>query len=130
MVEPTTTARRTDPGLKWLVVGGVVTMGMLSLLVAFIADTISRSGPTGTGAMGFLGFVVAGAAAAVAFGPIGRAVGTRILGGGVVGTDPAVESEIEALRFQVEDLRQALSETHERLDFTERLLASGTEKRS
>ncbi|MGH7733454.1 MAG: hypothetical protein ACREOE_07095, partial [Gemmatimonadales bacterium] len=89
----------------------------------------AKIGPSGSGAVGFLGFMVGGAAAAVAFGPIGRAIGARILGGGA-GSDPAVEAEIDALRFQVEDLRQALSETHERLDFTERLLASGTEKRT
>ncbi|MGH7531898.1 MAG: hypothetical protein ACREL4_01295 [Gemmatimonadales bacterium] len=124
-----TSVRRSDPGLKWLVAGGVVTIGILSLLMAFLADTIAKIGPNGGGAVGFLGFMVGGAAAAVALGPIGRAVGTRILGGGA-GTDPAVEAEIDALRFQVEDLRQALSETHERLDFTERLLASSTEKRT
>ncbi|MGH7591400.1 MAG: hypothetical protein ACREL2_08155 [Gemmatimonadales bacterium] len=121
--------RRSDPGLKWLVAGAVVAIGIMSLLMAFLADTIAKIGPSGSVAVGFLGFMVGGAAAAVAFGPIGRAIGARILGGGA-GSDPAVDAEIDALRFQVEDLRQALSETHERLDFTERLLASGTEKRT
>ena len=129
MAEQMTSVRRSDPGLKWLVAGGVLTTGILSLLLAFLADTIGRSGPSGAGPLGFLGFAVAAAVAAVAFGPIGRAVATRILGGGA-GTDPAVETEMDSLRFQVDDLRQALSETHERLDFTERGLASRPQKGS
>lgn len=129
MVEQLTSVRRSDPGLKWLVAGGVLTTGMLCMLVAFLADTVGRDGPSGAAAVGVLGLLVAGAAAAIALGPIGRALATRILGGGA-GTDPALDSEVDALRFQVEDLRQALAETHERLDFTERLLAGSSEKRS
>lgn len=129
MTEQSTGARRSDPGLKWLVAGGVVSLGMLSLLVAFLADTVGRNGPSGAGAVGFLGFVMAAAVAAVALGPIGRSVGKRILGNDP-GPDLAVEAEVDGLRLQVDDLRQALAETHERLDFTERLLSRGAEKRS
>lgn len=51
---------------------------------------------------------------------IGRAVADRIRGGGSVGTDPAMVEEVERLRIEV-------SELHERMDFTERLLAAQRE---
>ncbi len=37
--------------------------------------------------------------------------------------DPAVDRELTALRDQMDSMQQQLHETHERLDFTERLLA-------
>ncbi len=40
-----------------------------------------------------------------------------------LGTDPRIAERLEALEQEVGSLRQELSETHERLDFTERLLA-------
>lgn len=129
MPEQLTGMRRSDPGFKWLVAAGVASLAILSLLVAFMADSIGRSGPSGAGAVGFLGFIMAGAVAAVAFGPIGRAIGKRMLGSDA-GPDLAVEAEVEELRLQVDDLRQALAETHERMDFTERLLASNSDKRT
>ena len=129
MPEQLTGMRRSDPGFKWLVAGGVASTGILSLLVAFLADTVGRNGPSGAGAVGFLGFVMAGAVAAVALSPIGRAVAKRILGSDP-GPDLAVEAEVDGLRLQMDDLRQALAETHERMDFTERLLASGPDKRT
>jgi uncharacterized protein YlxW (UPF0749 family) len=39
--------------------------------------------------------------------------------------DPALNSEVAALRDQVDALQQQLYETQERLDFTERLLTQG-----
>jgi hypothetical protein len=49
------------------------------------------------------------------------------------GTELQGESELrprlEALEFEVSDLRRELSEAHERLDFTERMLAKGPETR-
>lgn len=51
---------------------------------------------------------------------IGRAVADRIRGGIPSGTDPALVEEVERLRIEV-------SELHERMDFTERLLASQRE---
>jgi hypothetical protein len=39
------------------------------------------------------------------------------------GADPRITQRIDALEQEVGTLRQELSETHERLDFTERLLA-------
>jgi hypothetical protein len=40
-----------------------------------------------------------------------------------------LEARFEALEFEVSDLRRELSETQERLDFAERLLAQGQESR-
>lgn len=53
---------------------------------------------------------------------IGRALAHRIGGGSA---DSSVEAELRELRGEVEALRQDLSETQERLDFTERMLAAG-----
>ena len=72
-------------------------------------------------------FIFGGAAIAlVAYSPIGKAFAARIRGetpaalASLQGTDPAVLEELDRLR-------QDISEVHERLDFTERLLASRTE---
>lgn len=51
---------------------------------------------------------------------IGRAIADRIGGGSPVGTDPALVEEVERLRLEVGEL-------HERMDFTERLLATQRE---
>jgi hypothetical protein len=40
-----------------------------------------------------------------------------------------LEPRLEALEFEVSDLRRELSEAQERLDFTERMLAKGPESR-
>ncbi|HMV32118.1 MAG TPA: hypothetical protein PKA50_08355 [Gemmatimonadales bacterium] len=42
---------------------------------------------------------------------------------------PQVEEELAALREQVDGLQQALAETQERVDFTERLLTRGQAER-
>lgn len=55
------------------------------------------------------------------FGPIGQALAKRIAGDGQ--ESHLHERRLDALAGQVEDLRHQLAETHERLDFTERLLA-------
>ena len=72
-------------------------------------------------------FIFGGAAIAlVAYSPIGKAFAARIRGetpaalASLQGTDPAVLEELDRLR-------QDISEVHEPLDFTERLLASRTE---
>jgi hypothetical protein len=54
---------------------------------------------------------------------IGKAIARRI--GGEAGVLPALEGEIKELRAEVEALRGELMETQERLDFAERLVASG-----
>jgi hypothetical protein len=54
---------------------------------------------------------------AVSFSPIGRAIAERIRGAPLdSGADPAVYEELERMRGD-------MAELHERLDFTERLLA-------
>jgi hypothetical protein len=54
---------------------------------------------------------------------IGRALARRI--GGEEGAAPALAGEVQELRAEVEALRGELMETQERLDFTERMIASG-----
>ncbi len=67
-----------------------------------------------------------GSLAVIAYSPIGKAFAARIRGetpgamAALQGTDPAVLEELDRLRAE-------LSEVHERLDFTERLVASRTE---
>lgn len=57
-------------------------------------------------------------------GPLGRAIGERIAGRRDAGDD----REIQDLKGEVEELRHALSEVLERLDFAERLLARQEER--
>jgi len=57
-----------------------------------------------------------GTAVLLAFSPVGKALADRIRGRGVVLQDPEVIEDLNALRQEVADL-------HERLDFSERLLA-------
>jgi hypothetical protein len=64
------------------------------------------------------------AAILVLRGPLGRAIGERI----VSRRDPGDDREIQDLKADVGDLRQQLSEVQERLDFTERLLARQDER--
>jgi hypothetical protein len=62
-----------------------------------------------------------GAAAILAYSPVGKALSDRIRGGAPhAGPDPEVLNELEALR-------QDVTELQERLDFTERLLAQSRE---
>ena len=75
-------------------------------------------------------FIFGGAAITlVAYSPIGKAFAARIRGetpgamASLHGTDPAVLEELDRLR-------QELADVHERLDFTERLVASRTEPAS
>ena len=43
MSQQTTAIRRHDPGLKWFVVGGVASLGILTFFLAFIAFDIADS---------------------------------------------------------------------------------------
>jgi len=63
-----------------------------------------------------------GTLVAISFSPIGRAIAERIRhgGGGPAMPDPAVYEELDRMR-------QELSELHERVDFSERLLAASRE---
>lgn len=72
-------------------------------------------------------FIFGGATIAfVAYSPIGKAIAARLRGetpgamAALQGTDPGVLEELDRLR-------QELADVHERLDFTERLVASRTE---
>ena len=54
---------------------------------------------------------------------IGKALARRI--GGEVESRPAFAADLDDLRAEVSALRGELLETQERLDFTERMIASG-----
>jgi hypothetical protein len=56
---------------------------------------------------------------------LGRALANRIEGR----TDPASDARLEALEAANDELRQALADAHERLDFTERALTRGDSHR-
>jgi len=56
-------------------------------------------------------------------GPVGQAIAHRARGGDA-GT-PLLVQRVDQLSDDVEQLRAQLAETHERLEFTERLLAQG-----
>ena len=118
-------ARQNDPSIKWLV-GGTLVMaaGLLGFLM-YLADEVRFVGPTGAGAILGMGVAACVAFGALTFGPIGRAVAKRILGGG---DRSAIDDDLHDLRLQVDDLRNALAESQERIDFTERLLAGGKDR--
>ncbi len=65
-----------------------------------------------------------GIAIALAFSPIGRAVGERIRGSPRPHVDAAQLGEVVA---ELQEVRRELSELSERTDFTERLLAKQRE---
>lgn len=54
-------------------------------------------------------------------GPLGQAIAHRLREGG--GGDPRLREDLDALRGELDDVRQQLAESQERLDFAERLLA-------
>jgi hypothetical protein len=57
-------------------------------------------------------------------GPVGQALSRR-LGGGSEGGAALLERRVDQLAEELELVRSQLVEAHERLDFTERLLAQG-----
>ena len=118
-------ARQGDPAIKWLVGGTLATMGGGIFFLMFLTSEFSRVGPSGVTGVLAIGLAACAAFGAVALGPIGRAVGKRILGGS---DRSALDDELHDLRLQVDDLRHALAESQERIDFTERLLAGGRDR--
>lgn len=67
----------------------------------------------------------------VAYSPIFRAIGNRIMHGRTVapGTPQVVDDErVDQLSGEVAALRRELDATHERLDFAERMLAQSRER--
>ena len=118
--------RRGDPATKWLVGGTALSLAMMLGFIAGMSDQLrfSSSGPGPIVVMVLLGV---GAFSALALGPIGRAIAKRLLEGGHGGDHDAVLRELDELRLQSDDLRNALAETQERLDFTERMIAGAKE---
>lgn len=66
-----------------------------------------------------LGLAACAAYGAVVAGPIGRALAKRMLGSEENRESPALEE----MRVTLHELQSQLAETHERLDFAERMLA-------
>lgn len=120
--------RQADPAIKWFVGGALVAMGIGIMFLMYLADDLRTVGPTGAAAMLGIGIAACGAAAAIVLGPVGRAIGKRILTGGP--ERGAADDDLHDLRLQVEDLRNALAESQERIDFTERLLAGGKDRQA
>ena len=122
------TGRRGDPSTKWLVGGTVLSFAMMLGFIAGMSDQLRIGGASGSAPVVLMVLLGVGAFGAIVLGPIGRAVAKRILEGGHGGESDAVLHEIEDLRLQADDLRNALAETQERLDFTERMIAGAPEK--
>ena len=117
-------ARRESHNVTgWVILGGIAGVAGLAKLLIFIVSQIANAGPSGAYAMGAIGLMACGAFAAVALGTIGRALGKRILQGGAAAAGS--DEDVQELRLQVEELRQALVESQERIDFAERMLAAG-----
>jgi hypothetical protein len=56
------------------------------------------------------------------FGPVGQAFAQRLSGDSA---SPLLEQRVDQLSEELDQVRAQLAETHERLDFAERLLAQG-----
>ena len=126
MGSPATNERRGGNGVGWLILGGLAALGMVGKFLEILASKVSEVGPSGANVLAVLGIASCGAFAAVALGPVGRAVGKRILQDGA--GPAASDAELQDLRLQVEDMRHALTEAQERIDFTERMIAGSKER--
>lgn len=127
MPETSSQGRRGDPATKWLLGGTVLSFATMLGFIAGMSDQLRIPG-SGPGPIIVMVMLGVGGFVAMALGPIGRAVGKRILEGGHGGDSEAVLHELDELRLQSEDLRNALAETQERLDFTERLIAGSKDR--
>lgn len=112
----------------WLIVGGLFALGIFGKTIEYLAGQVSSTGPSGAFALLAIGVGMSGAFAALVLGPIGRAVGKRVLQGGA--SAAASDEDVQELRLQVEELRHALAESQERIDFAERLLTAGKDAAS
>jgi len=126
MSQSHSSVRHGDPAIKWLVGGMLLAMGGGLMFLAYLADEIRFLGPSGAAGILGIGVGVCAMFGVLALGPVGRAVGKRILGG--IGERSFAEEDLHDLRLQVDDLRSALAESQERIDFTERLLAGGKDR--
>jgi hypothetical protein len=79
-----------------------------------------------TGVIAIVGFFGTLIVAFVSFGPVGRAIGTRILR--KAGTPPELGEQVDELADRVEGIQRQVAELAERQDFAERLLAKVREK--
>jgi hypothetical protein len=63
----------------------------------------------------------------LAVSPVGRAFADRIRGGGIVSDDTVrrLEASHQEVLEELESVRREVVELHERMDFTERVLAQG-----
>lgn len=126
MPSPAVRERKSDSATGWLIIGGLAGIAGLSKFLLFIVAQIGNAGPSGAYAMAAIGLMACGAFAAVALGPIGRAIGKRILQGAA--GPAASDEEVQELRSQVEEIRMALIDAQERLDFAERMIAGAPER--
>ncbi len=81
-----------------------------------------------TGFVAVVGFFATVITGMVAFSPIGRAIGTRLLKKGALDPSPEIREAVDELADRVEGLQQQVAELAERQDFAERLLAKVKEK--
>ena len=123
MHSPVTRERKSDSATGWLIIAGLAAVGGLAKLLIFVVSQIGNAGPSGAYAMAAIGLMACGAFAAVALGPIGRAIGKRILRGPA--GPAATDEDVQDLRAQVEEMRGTLIDAQERIDFAERMLAAG-----
>ncbi len=73
--------------------------------------------------------IIGATIALVAYSPVFRAIGNRIMHGRSLGPgQPADTSRMDELSDEMNAMRRQLLETQERLDFTERMLAQARER--
>src|SRR5512147_409232 len=110
---------RSREGTLILSIGG---LGVGLLIFLYNLATVMRGDMTyqpSAGPLLGLGLGACAAYAALVLGPIGRAVARRVLGA----DDESRDQLLEDVRTALLGVQAELSETHERLEFTERLLA-------
>ena len=120
--------KQGDGSAGWLVGGVVLALAVGVIFLTEMANMLRLGGAAGPGPLMVITMLGAGMFGVVALGPIGRAIGKRILEGGSSTEAEALSDDVHDLRIQGEELRQSLMETQERLDFTERMLAGGRER--
>jgi Tfp pilus assembly protein PilO len=77
---------------------------------------------------GFLGLGFSAAMAAVMLGPIGKAIARQLSGESQGRSLTESTGQFDALMGELQALREDMAQIHERMDFTERLLAQRTER--
>jgi hypothetical protein len=120
--------RTRDGATGWLVLGALGVLGAGVSFLTYMADAMRGLEGSGGGRLLVITMLGVGMFGAVVLGPIGKAIGKRLLDGGSHADEEALLREVDDLRLQSEDLRQSLAEIQERLDFTERMLSSGRER--